>query len=78
MADTGQDIPAKPVAGFILAKTNAAGGAHRAEPPHFALATMRDLHMALHHLKSSRPLAAHWDKTQLNLCFPRSAQPLQD
>lgn len=73
-ADTRQDIPAKPVAGFILAKTNAAGWAQRAGAPHFALETMRDLHVALHHLKSSRPLAAHWDKTQLNLCFPRTAR----
>lgn len=74
---TYQDIPANPVTGFILAKTSRAGWAPRAGAPHSALETTRHAHMALHHFKSSRPLAAHWDKMLLDLCFPRTVQQLQ-
>lgn len=66
-ADTGQDIPAKPIPGFILAKTSAAGWTHRVGAPHFPLETTRDLHVALHH-----PQELQTSGSPLGLVLPRS------
>lgn len=75
---TEQDIPAKLVTGFIYAKLVLQAG-HTGLAPLFALQTTRDLHMALHHLKSSTPLAAHsWTFTSQELCNPYKSNKATD